>query len=105
MVDLSPALEAFTARVGSRMRPQAGTQRGEANALMSIDVPSVPTVPSVKVAGFVPSTDDVLERAAFLEFCEGLDRTSADRQALREFGLDSWDALARVGGPEQRATS
>ena len=99
MVDLSPALEAFTARDGSRMCPQAGTQRGHANALMSIDVPSVPTVPPIKVVGFVPCADDVLERAAFLEFCEGLDRSLADSQALGEFGFHSWDALAPVGSP------
>ena len=102
MVDLSPALEAFTARAAARFCPQLGTQRGHGNALTRLDVPDVPAVPSVKVVGFVPSTDDVLERAAFLEFCEGLDRSSADRQALREFGFHSWDALAPVGSPETR---
>jgi hypothetical protein len=32
--------------------------------------------------------DDVLERAAILEFCEGLTRTDADAQALAEFTAD-----------------
>ena len=99
MVDLSPALEVFTARAASRMCPQAAALRGHSNALTGIDVPTVPTVPPVEVVGVVPSTDDVLERAAFLEFCEGLDRPSADSQALREFGFHSWDALAPVGSP------
>jgi hypothetical protein len=98
MVDLSPALEAFTARVGYRMCPKPGTQRGHANALMRINVPNVPTVPSIQLGGSVPSADDVLERAAFLEFCEGLDRPSADSQALHEFGFDSWNALAHEPG-------
>jgi hypothetical protein len=61
---------------------------------MRIDVPNVPDVPPLQLMGLVPSIDDVLERAAFLEFCEGLDRLSADCQALHEFGFDSWDALA-----------
>jgi len=105
MVDLSPALEAFTARAATRLCPQGGTQRGHTNALTRLDVPSVPTVPLDKSIGFVPSTDDVLERAAFLEFCEGLDRASADRQALREFGFHSWDALAPVGSPATTSAS
>lgn len=41
-----------------------------------------------------PSADDVIERAAFLEYCEGLDRASADQQALHEFGFNSWDAVS-----------
>ena len=49
----------------------------------------------VSAIGHVPGTEDVLERAAFLEFCEGLDRASADRQALKEFGFDSWEALGQ----------
>jgi len=51
------------------------------------------------------TTDDVLERSAFLEFCEGLDRPSADRQALKEFGFENWDALAPVGSPASSSAS
>jgi len=46
-----------------------------------------------------PSADDVLERSAFLEFCEGLDRLSADFQALGEFGFDSWEGLRAMSDP------
>lgn len=46
-----------------------------------------------------PSEDDVLERSAFLEFCEGLNRTSADSQALGEFGFDSWEGLRAMSDP------
>lgn len=44
-----------------------------------------------------PCPHDVLERAAFLEFCEGLDRAAADEMALGEFGFTSWEALASAG--------
>ena len=37
---------------------------------------------------------DVLERAAVLEFCEGLPRKRADAQALAEAGFASWEGLA-----------
>ena len=103
MVDLSPALEAFTARAATRFCPQAGTPRGHDNALMRLDVPNVPAVPPLQLMGLVPSIDDVLERAAFLEFCEGLDRASADAQALHEFGFDSWDAVVPSEGEELAA--
>ena len=36
---------------------------------------------------------DILERAAILEFCNGLQRTDADARALREFGFASWEAV------------
>ena len=41
-------------------------------------------------------THDVLERAAFLEFCEGMEREQADAMALGEFGYTSWEELASV---------
>lgn len=37
---------------------------------------------------------DVFERAAFLEFCEGLPRVEADARALGEAGFATWEALA-----------
>ena len=67
MVDLGPALESFHRRRSQRTGEQ--------------------------LIGYVPSAHDVLERAAFLEFCEGLDRAAADKQALTEFGFESWDSL------------
>ena len=36
---------------------------------------------------------DILERAAVLEICSGLQRANADEQALREFGFASWEAV------------
>lgn len=67
MVDLGPVLQSFHRRRSQRTGAQ--------------------------LTGYVPNADDVLERAAFLEFCEGLDRAAADKQALTEFGFESWDSL------------
>jgi hypothetical protein len=36
---------------------------------------------------------DIEERAAILEFCEGLSREQADTQTLAEFGYHSWEDL------------
>jgi len=41
----------------------------------------------------MPLHHDVLERAAILEFCEGLTRGDADALALAEFGYASWESL------------
>lgn len=40
-----------------------------------------------------PCPHDVVERAAILEFCEGLPRAEADALALAETGFSTWDAL------------
>jgi hypothetical protein len=47
----------------------------------------------------VPGAADVLERAAFLEYCGGYERAAADRLALGEYGRDSWEALALALAP------
>jgi hypothetical protein len=36
---------------------------------------------------------DIMERAAFLEFCEGLNREYADLRALNDCGFASWSEL------------
>lgn len=48
----------------------------------------------VKGEADVPCPHDVLERAAILEFCERIDRASADLMALGEFGFANWESLA-----------
>ena len=42
----------------------------------------------------LPCPHDILERAAMLEFSEGIDRNTADAIALGEHGFASWEALA-----------
>jgi hypothetical protein len=46
-----------------------------------------------QAADWTPDVTDVLERAAILEFSEGLPRGDADRLALGEAGFSSWAAL------------
>ena len=91
MADLSKALEAIRGR-GQQMSPSApplGTCWGRTNKLISRPVPNVPAVPFQNNAPHVPacttiSAFDVLERAAVLEYCEGLPRAEADARALAE---------------------
>lgn len=93
MVNLSPVLELL--RKGhTNSCPHAGTKRGQANPLILGHVPTVPTVPRKNTRTGVPSAADVLERAAILEFCEGLNRDTADATALGEHGFESWQSLA-----------
>jgi hypothetical protein len=47
--------------------------------------------------------DDVLERAAILEFDGGYTRAEADRLALTEFGFVSWDQFTLP--PDERAAA
>ncbi len=57
----------------------------------------------VECESWPPCEHDVLERAAILEFDGGHCRVDADRLALAEFGLSSWDEL---GSPNRgRATA
>jgi hypothetical protein len=93
MVDMSPVLELL--RKGHTIScPHGGTKRGQANSLTLSHVPAVPTVPSKNTRPGVPSAADALERAAILEFCEGLPRQEADARALSEAGFGSWEELA-----------
>lgn len=85
MVDLGPALEAFSRRRSHC--PHAGTRWEHSKKLQTNNDPAVP---------HVPDAEDVIERAAFLEFCEGLDRSTADAMALAEFGFQSWDELGWI---------
>ena len=79
-----------------------GTDRGRGNALNAKGVPVVPSVPAQDETRLVPRGSacphDVLERAAILEFCEGLPREEADALALAEFGSPSWEALSPTLG-------
>jgi hypothetical protein len=56
----------------------------------------VGSAPAYGVGRASPLLDpaDVLERAAILEFCEGLPRQQADARALSEAGFESWEELA-----------
>jgi hypothetical protein len=64
--------------------PQRVEDLGVATVAVSQDAASVETAILLR--------DDVLERAAILEFCEGLARKDADVQALAEFGCTCWEA-------------
>jgi hypothetical protein len=79
-----------------------GTDRGRGSALNAKGVPSVPSVPTRNEALLRPRQTacphDVLERAAFLEFCEGLTRKEADALALAEFNCTSWEDLPPTRG-------
>ena len=82
------------------MSPEAstsGTGWGHGNTLATKRVPVVPDVPAQNEAQLGPRETvcphDVLERAAILEFCEGLLRKDADALALAEFGCASWEGL------------
>lgn len=94
MVDLGPVLELLRGeKVCRRNCPQVGTSRGQDNQLKSNLVPAVPIVPTPNRPTHVPEVAEVMERAAILEFCEGLDRESADHRALGEFVFTSGSAL------------
>jgi len=62
------------------------------NATDSGPLASRPSKQSRRGATLDP--DDVLERAAILEFCHGLPREAADAQALAEAGFSAWHELA-----------
>lgn len=99
MVDLTPVLELLRRGENpANSRPQAGTGWEQAKILQSRNVPAVPSVPSPIRPQTVPSVVDVLERAAILEFVEGLSRAEADRLALAEHGCTRWDQLKIAGG-------
>jgi hypothetical protein len=98
MPDLSQALAVLRS-----MRPQMspgsptwGTDWGHGNTSAAKRVPVVPDDPAPNEAALgsrkTVCPHDVLERAAILEFCEGLARKNADVQALAEFGCTSWEA-------------
>jgi hypothetical protein len=93
MVDLTPVLALLRERrTGRDACPHAGAGRGRPKLLNERKVPAVPTVPGESTGLCVPAAADVLERAAFLEYCGGYDRAAADRLALGEYGLDSREA-------------
>jgi hypothetical protein len=104
MPDLSQAL-AVLRSMRAPMSPEvsaSGTGWGHQNTLATKRVPVVPVVPARNEArlglrGKV-CLHDVLERAAILEFCEGLSRKEADTRALTEFDLTSWEALSPTLG-------
>lgn len=94
MVDLGPVLKLIGAnRLQLQPRPQVGTGWEQSRRLNSKDVPTVPAVPTGNGKMRVPSATDVLERSAYLEFCEGLGRKAADSLALAERGFPSWESL------------
>jgi hypothetical protein len=102
MPDLSQAIALLRS-----MRPpisqqvsDLGTGWEHGKALTAKRVPVVPDVPAQNEAR-LGSRDavcphDVLERAAILEFCEGLTRKDADIQALAEFGCTPCEGLVRA---------
>ena len=75
-----------------------GTGRGRGNPVNAKPVPVVPTVPEQNKTPAKVRTKicarDVLERAAILEFCEGLPRENADALALAQFGCTTWEVLS-----------
>ena len=81
---------ALRAPSDERRRLASYTTSGDAN---------VPVVPGERPLLLIRAAADVLERAAFLEFCGGHDRAAADRMAVREYGLESWEALALALAP------
>lgn len=92
MPDLSQAL-AVLHSMGAPMSPEVsalGSGRGHENTLSAKCVPLVPHVPPQNEARQRKTVcpHDILERAAILEFCEGLKRKDADAQALAEFAAD-----------------
>jgi hypothetical protein len=99
MPDLNGAF-AVLRTLGRPMSPviaASGTGWGPGNANLAGDVPAVPTVPAQMEAPQPTSgtacPHDILERAAILEFCEGLPRREADALALAEFGLPAGEDL------------
>ena len=103
MTDLSQALAVLRA-MRPPMSPEvsaSGTGWGHGNTLAAKRVPVVPDVPAQNEAQLglrgKGCPHDVLERAAILEFCEGLSRKEADTLALAEFGHTSWDLSPTLG--------
>jgi hypothetical protein len=99
MPDLSQAL-AVLRSMRSPMSPESptwGTGWGPGNISTAKRVPVVPDDPAPNEATLgsrkAVCPHDVLERAAVLEFCEGLPRKQADAQALAEFGGASLQAI------------
>ena len=100
MPDLSRAIAVLHSMRPS-MSPEFstwGTDWKSENPLAAERVPGVPNVPARNKAQLAPRETvgmaDVLERAAILEFCEGLPRKQADAQAVTEFALPSSEVLA-----------
>jgi hypothetical protein len=99
MPDLSQAI-AVLRSMRAPMFPGAsasGAGWGHENPLAAKRVPFVPDVPAQTEAR-LGSRDagcphDALERAAILEFCEGLTRKDADIQARAEFGCTPYEAF------------
>ena len=77
------------------MRARA-LRRGEHSSAHHSTGTAAPPPPAPDALPARPRLDPtaVLERAAFLEFCEGLLRSEADARALAEAGFPSWEALA-----------
>jgi hypothetical protein len=97
MPDLRQALAVLhQMRPPSPESPTWGTDWGRGNISTAKRVPVVPDDPAPNEAALgsrkTVCPRDVLERAAILEFCEGLARKEADVQALAEFGCTSWEA-------------
>src|SRR5215831_126951 len=100
MPDLSRAF-AVLRTLGRPMSPgvaASGIDRGHGDANLAGSVPVVPAVPTqieaLQLASRTVCPHDVLERAAILEFCEGLPRHEADALALAEFGLPAGEDFA-----------
>jgi len=72
-----------------------GARLGTRNTLAAMRVPAVPGVPTENDARSrlqrTVCPDDVLERAAMLEYGEGLSRQDAEAPALAEFGWTHWE--------------
>ena len=98
MPDLSQALAVLRSmRMPKSPEVSAlGPVWGHENALAAKRVPAVPDVPDRNKTRLRPQRavcpHDVLERAAILEFCEGLPRQDAEALAFAEFGWTHWEA-------------
>jgi hypothetical protein len=79
-----------------------GAGWGPGNANLAGGVPAVPIVPTKieapQLASRTACPHDILERAAILEYCEGLPREEADALAVTEFGCTSWEDLSPTLG-------
>jgi hypothetical protein len=98
MPDLSQAL-AVLRSIRAPMSPQAskwGTGWGHENTLAAMRVPAVPDVPDQNKTRLRPQRTvcphDDLERAAILEYGDGLPRQDAEALALAEFGWTHCEA-------------
>lgn len=91
MPDLSRALTVLRS-MRTSMSPEIFPRGTSGEAGNTLDIKSVPVVPSVPRPNDAPLRSyeevcphDVLERAAILEFCAGLPRKEAEALALAEF--------------------